>query len=161
MWLFNCITLIYIPAYILLANASYYSIYHNTSNIPFSFNACAVPLRFKHGTRYKANKRKKGKKEKCGLCALITDNVLLAIIYLSLYIMGTFWRFGDKLHNYFTITIIISFSPSIYYWNFETLRNKFTKFSQLAVYVIMLVYANTFCKLFVQPFRLVSFCTFV
>lgn len=88
MWLFNCITLIYIPAYILLANASYYSIYHNTSNIPFSFNACAVPLRFKHGTRYKANKRKKGKKEKCGLCALITDNVLLAIIYLSLYITG-------------------------------------------------------------------------
>lgn len=103
MWLFNCITLIYIPAYILLANASYYSIYHNTSNIPFSFNACAVPLRFKHGTRYKANKRKKGKKEKCGLCALITDNVLLAIIYLfiPLYITGilAFWGQTSQLFH--------------------------------------------------------------
>lgn len=161
MWLFNCITLIYIPAYILLDNASYYSIYHNTSNILYSFNACAVPLRFKHGTRYKANKRKKEKKEKCGLCALITENALLAIIYLSLYILLEFWRFGDKLHNYFTFAIIISFSPSIYWVQIETLRNKFTKFSQLAAYVIKLVCANTFCKLFVQPFRLVSFCAFV
>ena len=75
-----------------------------------------VLFRFASSTEQgiKLTKEKKGKKEKCGLCALITDNVLLANIYLSLYILLEFWRFGDKLHNYFTFAIIISFSPSIY-----------------------------------------------
>ena len=122
-----------------------------------------VLFRFASSTEQgiKLTKEKKGKKEKCGLCALITDNVLLANIYLSLYILLEFWRFGDKLHNYFTFAIIISFSPSIYWVQIETLGTNFTIISQLAAYVIKLVYANTFCKLFVQPFRLVSFCTFV
>ena len=60
-----------------------------------------------------------------------------------------------------TYYLLLFIYPSIYYWNFENLGTNFTKFSQLAAYVIKLVCANTFCKLFVQPFRLVSFCAFV
>lgn len=60
-----------------------------------------------------------------------------------------------------TYYLLLFIYPSIYYWNFGVLGTNFTKFSQLAAYVIKLVCANTFCKLFVQPFRLVSFCAFV
>ena len=60
-----------------------------------------------------------------------------------------------------TYYLLLFIYPSIYYWNFGVLGTNFTIISQLAACVIKLVHANTFCKLFVQPFRLVSFCTFV
>lgn len=138
------------------------------------------------GIKLTKEKREKKKSAACVRLLQITYYLLL-FIYPSIY----YWNFGVLRNNFTIISqlqLLFRFpllyiryksrlcaitsqffhicnyylvSPSIYYWNFETLGTNFTIISQLAAYVIKLVYANTFCKLFVQPFRLVSFCTFV